>query len=75
MDSNLFFKKNKFKVKKLFPNVKINKDFIVDSVKPLHLAKKQDITFFDSIKFLTPSVSNSASGFIRNFSISFKFLV
>ena len=45
MDSNLFFKKNKFKVKKLFPNVKINKDFIVDSVKPLHLAKKQDITF------------------------------
>ena len=57
MDSNLFFKKNKFKVKKLFPNVKINKDFIVDSVKPLHLAKKQDITFFDSIKYKQDALS------------------
>ena len=51
MDSNLFFKKNKFKVKKLFPNIKINKDFYIDSIKPLHLAKKKDITFFDSIKY------------------------
>ncbi len=41
MDSNLFFKKKKFKVKKLFPKIKINQDFDVNSIKPLHLAKKK----------------------------------
>ena len=57
MDSNLFFKKNKFKVKKLFPKIKINQDFYIDSVKPLHLAKKKDITFFDSIKYKHDALS------------------
>ena len=46
MDSNLFFKKNKLKVKKLFPKIKINQDFYIDSVKPLHLAKKKRYHFF-----------------------------
>ena len=45
MDSNLFFKKNKLKVKKLFPKIKINQDFYVDSIKPLHLAKKKTSLF------------------------------
>ena len=66
MDSNLFFKKKKFKVKKLFPKIKINQDFYIDSVKPLHLAKKKDITFFDSIKYKDLAVSTSASYCITN---------
>ena len=57
MDSNLFFKKNKLKVKKLFPKIKINQDFDIDSIKPLHLAKKKDITFFDSIKYKHDALS------------------
>ena len=51
MASNLFFKKKNFKVKKLFPNVEIFQDFEINSVKPLHLASKKDVTFFDSIKY------------------------
>ena len=58
MDSNLFFKKNKLKVKKLFPKIKINQDFYVDSIKPLHLAKKKDITFFDAVKYKQEELSN-----------------
>ena len=57
MDSNLFFKKNKYKVKKLFPKIKINQDFYIDSVKPLHLANKKDITFFDTIKYKHEALS------------------
>ena len=46
MDSNLFFKINKLKVKKLFPKIKINQDFYVDSIKPLYLAKKKKTSLF-----------------------------
>jgi UDP-3-O-[3-hydroxymyristoyl] glucosamine N-acyltransferase len=60
MDSNLFFKKNEFKVKKLFPKIKINQDFYIDSIKPLHLAKKKDITFFVSIKYKHEALSTKA---------------
>ncbi len=57
MVSNLFFKKKKFKVKKLFPNIKIIQDFEINSIKPLHLANKKDITFFDSIKYKNDALS------------------
>ena len=53
------FKKKKFKVKKLFPKIKINQDFYVNSIKPLHLAKKKDITFFDSIKYKNDAISTN----------------
>ncbi len=51
MNSNSFFKKKNYKIKKLFSNIKVIQDFYVNSVKPLHLAGKKDITFFDSIKY------------------------
>ena len=55
MDSNLFFKKNKFKVKKLFPKIKINQDFHVNSIKPLHLAKKRISLFLTLLNIrMTP---------------------
>ena len=51
------FQKKEIKVKKLFPKIKINQDFYIDSIKPLHLAKKKDITFFDSIKYKHDALS------------------
>ena len=57
MDSNFFFKKKNLKVKKIFTNLKSTKDFYVNSVKPLHLANKKDITFFDSIKYKNDALS------------------
>ena len=57
MDSNFFFKKKNLKVKKIFTNLKSTQDFYVNSVKPLHLANKKDITFFDSIKYKNDALS------------------
>ena len=56
MDSNLFFKKNKFKVKKLFPKIKINQDFC-KLCQAFTFSKKKDITFFDSIKYKHDALS------------------
>ena len=41
MKSVLFFPKKKIKAKKIFNNLKMNKNFIIDDVKPLHSAKKK----------------------------------
>ena len=51
MKSVLFFPKKKIKAQKIFNNLKMNKNFIIDDVKPLHSAKKNDVTFFDSLKY------------------------
>ncbi len=47
----MFFKNKKIKLKKLYPFLKIKKDFFIESVKPLIHAKKNDLTFFDSVKY------------------------
>ena len=47
----LFFPKKKIKAQKIFNNLKMNKNFIINDVKPLHSAKKNDVTFFDSLKY------------------------
>jgi UDP-3-O-[3-hydroxymyristoyl] glucosamine N-acyltransferase len=47
----MFFKKKKISLKKLYPHTHIKKNFIINDVKPLQLAKKDDLTFFDSIKY------------------------
>ena len=52
MSSNLFFKKKKIRFSKIYPDIKISKDFIVNSIKPLRNAGINDITFFDSINYL-----------------------
>ena len=53
MKSNFFFSKKNIKIDKIFPNIKFQKSFIVNEVKPLHLAKKNDISFFDSSKYIS----------------------
>ncbi len=47
----MFFKKKKISLKKLYPNIKIKKDYIVEGVKPLISSDINDLTFFDSIKY------------------------
>jgi len=51
MNKNIFFKKKNIKINKLFPKYKFKDNFIVDSVRPLINAGKNDITFFDSLKY------------------------
>ena len=51
MTSDIFFKKKNIKIKKIFPNFKFKENFIINSVKPLITAEKEDITFFDSLKY------------------------
>ena len=56
-----FFKKKKLKLNLLFPQHKIKNNFLIESVKPLHLASKNDLTFFDSIKYKS-SANNTKAG-------------
>ena len=51
MNSNSFFLKKKIKIKKIFPKIRIKENFILNSITSLELAKKNDLTFFDSIKY------------------------
>ena len=51
MGSNIFFKKKNIQLNKIFPNYKFKKNFLINSVKPIILAKKKDITFFDSLRY------------------------
>jgi UDP-3-O-[3-hydroxymyristoyl] glucosamine N-acyltransferase len=53
----MFFKKKKINLTKLYPNLKIKNDFFINNIKPLHSAQKNDLTFFDSIKY--KSVANT----------------
>ena len=62
MQSIFFFKKNKIQIKKIFKNLK--KNFIINSVKSLDKAKKNDLTFFDSIKYKTLATKTKASACI-----------
>ncbi len=56
----MFFKNKKIKIKKLYPNLKINKDFIIQGVKPLQRAKESDLTFFDSAKYKSEANTTKA---------------
>ena len=51
MVPKIFFKKKDLKITELFPQNKLKNSFIVNNIKPLHLANKNDISFLDSIKY------------------------
>ena len=46
MNSNFFFKKKKIKINEIFPNLKLKKNFIVENIKPLNLAKEYFLLLF-----------------------------
>ena len=58
-----FFKKN-YRLSKIFSSSKLEKDFIINDVKPLYLAKKNDLTFFDSIRYQNQAINTKASACI-----------
>lgn len=61
MSSIFFFKKKNIYLNKLFPNNKIFNNFIINGVKPLDRAKKNDISFFDKKKYVK-NVKNTKAG-------------
>ncbi len=73
MNSNLFFKKKRLKIRKIFNKSKLDFDFIVNDVKPLSSAKKNDLTFFDSIKYMRQATQTRAGACLTTEKLS-KFL-
>ena len=51
MSPSFFFKKKKLKLNNLFNGVDFKNNFIISDIKPLNSASKNDLTFFDSIKY------------------------
>ena len=72
MNSN-FFEKKKINIKKIFPEVKFQNDFIIQDIKPLTSANQNDISFFDSLKYKEDALNTKASVCITTETLS-KFL-
>ena len=64
MKSNIFFKKKNIKFNDLFPKEKYKFNFKVNDIKPLNLAKKNEITFFDTVKYKNLASQTKASACI-----------
>ena len=56
-----FFKKKKIKLNKLFPKQNFKRETFLNNVKSLKFAKKNDLTFFDSIKYKELALNTKAS--------------
>tara|TARA_A100001015_G_C15023042_1_gene728995 strand:+ start:530 stop:1507 length:978 start_codon:yes stop_codon:yes gene_type:complete len=70
MKSNFFFLKKPVKLKKIFQNKKNIKDINIHNIKPLHLANKNDLTFFDSFNYKSYALNTKAGACITKPSLS-----
>ena len=61
MNSENFFKKNKCSINKIYPKLKLKKNTSNINIKPLSIAKKNDLTFYDSKKYKKLANSTKAS--------------
>ena len=66
MKSFFFFKKKNIKISNVFPNIKLKKNFLINNIRPLHLAEKNDITFFDSVKYKDQAKKTKAGACITS---------
>ena len=66
MNSINFFEKKNFKINNLFPKNKFKLNNIVKNVKTLNNAAKNDLTFFDSIKYKSMAAETKATYCITN---------
>ena len=64
MQEVFFFQKKKIKIKTIFSSHMLKKNFTVENIRPLHLAGKKDLTFFDSIKYQKSAESTNAGACI-----------
>jgi UDP-3-O-[3-hydroxymyristoyl] glucosamine N-acyltransferase len=60
MKSNIFFLKKNIKIDKIFPKNGLDQNVIINDVRPLHLATKKDLSFFDSIKYKSSAEQTKA---------------
>ena len=72
MNSN-FFERKKITIKKIFPKVKFQNNFIIKDIKPLISANQNDISFFDSLIYKEDALNTKASVCITTEKLS-KFL-
>ena len=66
MDKNIFFKKKNIKINKLYPNINFKKNFLISDIKSLETASKNQITFFDSLKYKNFAQKTKASACITH---------
>ena len=60
MSSNFFLKKRNIKISEIFPEASLKKNFVIKNVRPLDKAEKNDITFFDSVKYKDKAIHTNA---------------
>jgi UDP-3-O-[3-hydroxymyristoyl] glucosamine N-acyltransferase len=70
MSSIFFLKKKNIYLNKLFPNNKISNNFIINGIKSLDKAKKNDLTFFDKKKYEINAKITKAGACITTKSLS-----
>ncbi|MBD1138627.1 UDP-3-O-(3-hydroxymyristoyl)glucosamine N-acyltransferase [Pelagibacterales bacterium SAG-MED41] len=70
MSLNFFFKKKNLKLNKIFPKINKKTNFLIRDIKPLHLAQKNEITFFDSIKYKSQATTTKAGACITTKKLS-----
>ena len=56
----MFFKNKKISLNKLYPKLAIKNNYIIQDVKPIQFAHKNDLTFFDSIKYKSHAVNTKS---------------
>ena len=64
MSLNFFFKKKNVQLNKLFPKNKFKKNFLIKDIKPLSVAEKNDLSFFDSIRYKEDLIKSKAGACI-----------
>ena len=70
MSSGFFLRRKKIYINDIFKKIKIKKNFIIKDIKPLYLSKKNDLTFFDSIKYKSDAILCKASACITTNKLS-----
>ena len=70
MSVNIFFKKKKKLISNIFKKYKLKKDFTINDIKSLSQSKKNDLTFFDSIKYKSEATKTKASACITTKNLS-----
>ena len=64
MATNIFFKKKNINIIQLFPKEDFKENFKVKDIKSLNKAKKNEITFFDSVRYKNLASQTNASACI-----------
>ncbi len=64
MKSIFFFKKKTLTLKQLFPKNKTDKNFVIENVRSLNLAQKNDLSFLDKSNYVSQALNTKAGACI-----------